>query len=164
MSKRFGRNQKRKMRESLAAQEKQLNNLQRDLDNSRNENRMERECLQMTCDLLGEYFPTLMPQTREVPYGSFSVPSYGLFNPTPYEMRERIMKMELTLHRLESIEYDIEVDKLREMLYLRVYTPNGGSVAYNWQFRKLPSHIMEQILQRDLVPMLVEEIKRGLNG
>lgn len=43
MSKRFGRNQKRKMRESLAAQEKQLNKLQRDLDNSRETNRMERE-------------------------------------------------------------------------------------------------------------------------
>lgn len=164
MSKRFGRNQKRKMRESLAAQEKQLNNLQKDLDNTRKMNRMERECLEMTCDLLGEYFPTLMPKTRDVPHGSFSVPSYGSFISTPYEMQERILKMELTLHRMESIEYSVEVDKLREMLYLRVYTPNGGSVAYNWQFRKLPSHIMERILERDLVPMLVQEIKRGLNG
>nr|DAY73754.1 MAG TPA: hypothetical protein [Caudoviricetes sp.] len=152
MSKRFGRNQKRKMRESLAAQEKQLNNLQRDLDNSRNQNKMERECLEMTRELLGEYFPTIMPKTRDV-------------NHLPLEVLSssgNVYNLTATVHALHGIEYSYEVDKLREMMYIRVYTPNGGSVAYNWQFRKLPSHIMERILERDLIPMLVNEIKRGM--
>lgn len=162
MSKRFGRNQKRKMRESLAAQEKQLNNLQRDLDYSRNQNRMERECLEMTRDLLGDYFPTLMPKTRDVnhlPLEMLASPGYQM----DY-MPNNAYNLTATVHALHGIEYSAEIDKLREMMYIRVYTPNGGTVAYNWQFRKLPSHVMERILERDLVPMLVDEIKRGLNG
>ena len=153
MSKRFGRNQKRKMRESLAAQEKQLNNLQRDLDNSRNQNRMERECLEMTRSLLGEYFPTLMPQTRDVNY--LPVQLTRMSGETVYDMMA-------TIHTLQGIEYSTEIDRLRDIMYIRVYTPNGGTVAYNWQFRNLPSHILEQILERDFVPMLVNEIKRGM--
>lgn len=160
MSKRFGRNQKRKMRESLAAQEKQLNNLQRDLDNSRNQNRMERECLEMTRELLGEYFPTLMPKTRDVNHLPLEVLSSSGYQ--MYSAPSNVYNLTAIVHALHGIEYSYEVDKLREMMYIRVYTPNGGSVAYNWQFRKLPSHIMERILERDLIPMLVNEIKRGM--
>lgn len=153
MSKRFGRNQKRKMRESLAAQEKQLNKLQRDLDNSRETNRMERECLEMTRSLLGEYFPTLMPTTLATDYLPLQLACTS---------GEDIYNMTRTIHSLRGIEYSAELDKLRDIMYIRVLTPEGGTVAYNWQFRKLPSHIMERILERDLVPMLVNEIKRGM--
>jgi hypothetical protein len=153
MSKRFGRNQKRKMREALAAQQEQLNKLQRDLDNSRNENRMERECLEMTCELLGEYFPTLMPKTKDVNY-------------LPVQLArtsgEDIYNMMATIHTLRGIEYRADLDRLRDTMYIRVSTPEGGTVAYNWQFRNLPSHIMERVLERDLIPMLVNEIKRGM--
>lgn len=162
MSKRFGRNQKRKMRETLAAQEKQLNNLQRDLDYSRSQNKMERECLQMTRDLLGEYFPTLMPATRNanhLPLEVMASPGYDM-----YSYGREAYNLSTTIDRLHGIEYSAEVNKLREMMYIRVYTPDGGTVAYNWQFKKLPSHVMERILERDLVPMLVDEIKRGMNG
>jgi hypothetical protein len=153
MSKRFGRNQKRKMRESLAAQEKQLNKLQRDLDNSRETNRMERECLEMTRELLGEYFPTLMPTTLATDYLPLQLARTS---------GEDIYNMISTIHSLRGIEYSAELDKLRDIMYIRVLTPEGGTVAYNWQFRKLPSHVMERILERDLIPMLVNEIKRGM--
>lgn len=153
MSKRFGRNQKRKMCESLAAQEKQLNKLQRDLDNSRETNRMERECLEMTRSLLGEFFPTLMPKTLTTDYLPLQLARTS---------GEDIYNMTSTIHSLRGIEYSAELDKLRDIMYIRVLTPEGGTVAYNWQFRKLPSHIMERILERDLIPMLVNEIKRGM--
>lgn len=163
MSKRFGRNQKRKMREALQEGNLQIAKLQRELLRVEQLTQVERECLEMTEELLGEYFPTLVPKTHEVSSSNFSLPSCFMPKPTAYEMQERILNFSFSLHQLRSIEYSAEVDKLREMLYLRVNTPEGATVAYNFNFSRMPEKFMETVLKRDLVPNLVREIKRKIN-
>lgn len=81
-----------------------------------------------------------------------------------FDINNRILDLSFTLQQLYCIEYQSEVDKLRNISYLKVNTPFGGSVAYNYDFRKIPAEVIEMLLIRDLVPHLVHEIKRGING
>lgn len=74
MSKRFGRNQKRKMREALSEKDKKLQKLEEDIRYTKQTTAMEKDCLRMTEQILGKYFPTVMPTTQEISHHPFLSP------------------------------------------------------------------------------------------
>lgn len=158
MSKRFGRNQKRKLSAQLAALQKEVNTLQKSVCELKKQNQLEKECIQLTQEVIGEYFPSLIPKKmalrENLPFTLSLMQGSDRFQTGTDDLM-------FAMHQLRGLEYTARVDKLRNMLYVRVETPKGETVAFNYNFQQLPDHIIEQILKRDFVPMLVKQIKRG---
>ncbi|AMM43534.1 hypothetical protein [Escherichia phage EC_OE_11] len=158
MSKRFGRNQKRKLSAQLAALQKEVNTLQKSVCELKEQNQLEKECIQLTQEVIGEYFPSLVPKKvalrENLPFALSLMQTRDRFQTETDDLM-------FAMHQLRGLEYTAQVDKLRNMLYVRVETPKGETVAFNYNFQQLPDHIIEQILKRDFVPMLVKQIKRG---
>ena len=154
MSKRFGRNQKRKLSAQLAALQKEVNTLQKSVCELKEQNQLEKECIQLTQEVIGEYFPSLVPKKvalrENLPFALSLMQTRDRFQTETDDLM-------FAIHQLRGLEYTAQVDKLRNMLYVRVETPKGETVAFNYNFQQLPDHIIEQILKR--IEMVIDHYK-----
>lgn len=138
MSRRFGRQQKRKMRAQIADMETRISNLQEALAMqqglSRNmSSRLDemRGTFNVLERVLGPYFIGLPPKQVEVReiYDVYQIP--GLFSPSPkmWDTDDQI-ELEHKVYSLETTMLNAEYRKLRGCMHVRLSGP-AGRFAYS---------------------------------
>lgn len=157
MSKRFGRNQKRAMREKIKEAE-YFNQLCSELMKSvRTERDDLREVVDRTKCVLGEHFISLPLKTLEVKdiLDRFQVTP---FQPhkffTPNQSREMQAMVLESLHYLEmeTHQSSLRVDELRGTIHMR-YRSISGEVAYS-----ISEHAWHKLSEAHLVDLLKQQI------
>ncbi len=108
MSKRFGRNQKRKLSAQLAALQKEVNTLQKSVCELKEQNQLEKECIQLTQEVIGEYFPSLVPKKvalrENLPFTLSLMQANDRFQTETDDLM-------FAMHQLHGLEYTAQVDK-----------------------------------------------------
>lgn len=139
MSKRFGRNQKRAMREQIAHQRSEQASLERMYDNSRGQLRATEarvhelnSAIELTREVLGEFFVTLPPVTKPLREG---VDVLHLAHSQPRDRYDRmiygacaeVVDMVQRFESLEAIRSDIQqhFEGVRGMMHIRFRTAAG---------------------------------------
>ena len=153
MAKRFGRNQKRKMRleiESqnslLAKQSREIKELNRNLSCADN-------TIKLTAEILGEHFISLPVQNIRVKEIQ-SLYQYAMRSLTP-EIHLRSRHLEFchkSLVYLETHQAEASIDKLRQLVHMR-YFSQCGKVAYGLSknvWDRLPAETLEKIIRTDI--------------
>ena len=158
MSRRFGRNQKRAMREALASQGKDLEFMRRQRDGAIANQRPMREALDRVACVLGPHFFGLPVVSQivgriEQEYRIPHVQALNFIQPN-----ELAALVEHSITTLQAVKTRGVVDKLRGTTHLRLRT-NAGDVAY-----AISDSAMECASIDDLVPevayMLASELRR----
>lgn len=131
MSKRFGRNQRRKMREEIADLKIEVDQCERLLSGVRSELAMYRDVANRTAEVLGNYFISLPAETM----GVNRIPYYFNFpNPMP---AVPVRPWEYPAQMMESLNYiestimagETTFDNLRGQMHVK-FSSNCGQVAY----------------------------------
>lgn len=145
MSKRFGRNQKRKMKEQLALQEKKINKLEA----NRQEYSELKYCVELTAKVLGRYFVTLPPERR-------------IFDKIPKQIQHMlhdsskkwwsasdsdVSKITYTINLLNVILTDIEFDYLRNAIHFRVSAGYNDNYAYSMSNEAIAMIPIESLIE-----------------
>lgn len=146
MSRRFGRNQKRAMRNQIQLQEKLLEQHIEHISSLNHDLRQANEVINLTAEVLGEHFATLPVQTAEVkeireryeyPKRQTSRYSFGGMNPV-------ISAVQYSLCYIDTYQADAKVDELSGAVHMR-YESISGDVAYGVSeeaWRRLPEEIL----------------------
>ena len=171
MAKRFGRNQKRKMRleiESqnslLAKQAREIKELNRNLSCADN-------TIKLTAEILGEHFISLPVQNFRVKEIQ-NLYQYAIkpAHPERYLTSRHLEFCHKSLVYLETYQAEASIDKLRQLVHMR-YFSQCGKVAYGlpktvWD--KLPAETLEKIIRTDIAQEMAHLLvkhgqeKRGL--
>lgn len=141
MSKRFGRNQKRAMRAQidsalrLSETQKTLKlEAMRQLVSTRDRIHDLERAIELTREVLGEFFVTLPPVTKELHQGVdvLDVPhSQPRDRYMPYQDCAELVGMAMRFEQLEAIRHDIQkhFEDLRGMMHIRFRT-GAGTMSY----------------------------------
>lgn len=171
MGRRFGRNQKRAMRNKIQAQELLLEKHIDIIAEKNTELRQANEIIKDTAILLGEHFATLPVQTAEVKeireryeYSTQRTPNYWNACNTPITAF-----VQHALCYIDTHQADAKIDELSGAIHMR-YKSISGKVSYGVSmeaWRRLPEEILvkkfaEQIAQ-DMAIHLVRERKKALS-
>lgn len=131
MSKRFGRNQRRKLREEIAFLKAEVDQCDRLLSSVRHELAMYRDVADRTAKVLGDYFISLPVKTVGVKH----IPDFFNFqNPLPATPVWPWGNLRPTMEALSYIDSEIMVgrttfDQLRGQMHIR-FSSGLGQVAY----------------------------------
>lgn len=155
MSKRFGRNQKRAMRNKIQNQEKLLEHHIEIISSLNWDIRQANEIINRTADILGEHFASLPVKTKEVKeiqnryrYSvRMSVPSYASHG----EMAIRSF-VNSTLSYIDTYQAALSIDDLRNTMHMR-YISHSGSVGYG-----LSETVWRKLSEDQLIALLREQI------
>lgn len=171
MSKRFGRNQKRAMRNQIQLQEKLLEQHIEHTSSLNSELRQANEVINRTADILGEHFASLPVKTKEVreiqnryQYAIHKPVMFGNY----YRQDPTMAFVDNTLGYIETHELCSSIDELRHMIHMR-YISESGRVVYGLSekaWRKLSEKqlvllIKEQIAV-EMATLLVEHRKKSM--
>lgn len=131
MSKRFGRNQKRKMRAEVdqwKAAHKRESNLAKHL---RIQGQRDRETVKRVADILGEHFAALDPKTVLVDrmIGYLRLPSARLPSFSFGLSRGFNEPVEIAISELEANWMELKADKLTNQQFVLLQSP-GGDIGY----------------------------------
>lgn len=169
MSRRFGRNQKRKMRAELAhvlEREEKLNKaywreqaLMSDLSKS---NDVLRETINLTEKVLGQYFATLPPKTIDVneefemprKHWDMTIPPRAL---SDYLDMSEPLKAKFDIIRAAVMRGEAWIDALLGQMHVRFVSP-AGDVAYVFTpnvFRNMPPEYAARALAKNMANYLI---------
>lgn len=161
MGKRFGRNQKRAMREQLhlaklviASRDKTVCNLEADLKQANT-------VIERTSQVLGDHFVTLPIKTHEVEeiLERFKV---SIFQPNrSYTINSAVMQA-LDLIDIDTYRASLSVDELRGTIHMR-YQSISGDVAYGLSehtWRKLSEGHLIELLKQQIAPAMAYHLIR----
>lgn len=168
MSKRFGRNQKRKLREALTQAEEKLREKSKEISylNKLNEDNAYAVCL--TEEILGEYFAGLPPKTLDLSQEQNYLNLSLISKPKElYDFSPKVNVQDLTrkILMLDTVKMEVYLDDLRKSVVVQGGMPNGPYVAMSFDaMRNLPSHAIEEMLRYNFIPHLVKEIKRHIDA
>lgn len=162
MSKRYGRNQKRKAREQIADLSRK--HTQSELHNEDLHNRM-RNLLEMADvidEVLGRNFIG-NENSYQVERGQEvirvpEVPNFGY----PYRKATDPLEVAYKLHSLQVMDTSVELDALREAMCVRVYIGGEAAMALNMTTRvwdHFPREYLVKDLSRKFAEMLVNKIQ-----
>lgn len=160
--KRFGRNQKRKLKEEVLNLKKKSISLEKEISWEKSKNDDFKYLLSLIEETFNQYFPLTETKYISAAHTPISLPRLEMSS-SGYDFlseKERIYNMTNRVLSIDTVKYQVNVDKLRDMFYLIVDTPEGGSVGWSQNFNTLPEEAIEYLLKRDLLPMLVKEIKK----
>ncbi|BBK09204.1 hypothetical protein [Klebsiella phage 05F01] len=160
--KRFGRNQKRKLKEEILNLKKKSISLEKEISWEKSKNNDYKYLLSLIEETFNQYFPLTETKCISAAYTPISMVRQEMSS-SGYNFlseKECIYNMTNRVLSLDTIKYRAEIDKLKDMYYLIVNTPEGGSVGWTQSFSELPEEAIEYLLKRDLLPMLVKEIKK----
>ena len=161
MGKRFGRNQKRAMREQLhlaklviASRDKTVCNLEADLKQANT-------VIERTSQVLGDHFVTLPIKTHEVEeiLERFKV---SIFQPNrSYTINSAVMQA-LDLIDIDTYQASLKVDELRGTIHMR-YQSISGDVGYGLSehaWRKLSEGHLIELLRQEIAPAMAYHLIR----
>lgn len=170
MARRFGRNQKRAMRNQIQSQEKLLEQHIEHISSLNHDLRQANEVINLTAEVLGEHFATLPVQTAEVkeireryeyPKRQTSRYSFGDMNPV-------ISAVQYSLCYIDTYQADARIDELSGAMHMR-YKSISGNVAYGVSeeaWRRLPEKLLVtkfvDEISLDMAVHLVRERKKAL--
>lgn len=170
MSRRFGRNQKRAMRNQIQLQEKLVEQHIEHISSLNHDLRQANEVINLTAEVLGEHFATLPVQTAEVkeireryeyPKRQTSRYSFGDMNPV-------ISAIQYSLCYIDTYQADARIDELSGAMHMR-YKSISGNVAYGVSeeaWRRLPEKLLVtkfvDEISLDMAVHLVRERKKAL--
>lgn len=159
MSKRFGRNQKRRLREQVQTLQLQLGNDRYSRDHQSRTQQLQRKALDRVSALLGRHFvaldaPTLPGQFD--PGHTLRLPSYRPAQPLWLADYDHAAATFNQILELEAVATEAELDKLRDMVHCRVKTPIGTQVAY------VEARTLHHMGRQYAAQWLAEEIARQL--
>lgn len=170
MARRFGRNQKRAMRNQMQLQEKLLEQHIGYISSLNHDLRQANEVINLTAEVLGEHFATLPVQTAEVkeireryeyPKRQTSRYSFGDMNPV-------ISAVQYSLCYIDTYQADARIDELSGAMHMR-YKSISGNVAYGVSeeaWRRLPEKLLVtkfvDEISLDMAVHLVRERKKAL--
>lgn len=167
MSKRFGRNQKRKMRESIAEGEKNLKDKNQEIKHLKYLNQANADAVALTEQILGEYFAGLPAKTFEMGHDQDFVRLHSMSMPQSFHNfngNESARSLTEKLMILDTVKMEVYRKELREAVVIEGGMPKGPYVAMSIDATKfMPEYAIEQLLARQFIPHLVREIKRHLN-
>lgn len=160
--KRFGRNQKRKLKEEVLNLKKKSISLEKEISLEKSKNDDFKYLLSLIEETFNQYFPLTETKYISAAHTPISMVRQEMSS-SGYDFlseKEHIYDMTTKVLSLDTVKYKVNVDKLRNMFYLIVDTPEGSSVGWSQNFNTLPEEAIEYLLKRDLLPMLVKEIKK----
>lgn len=165
MSKRFGRNQKRRMRSALAEFGKQLEHSQKNVNSLHQQMHTNEMCLRLVARVLGEDFVGLEPRTVHV--SSLDRPFY----PVP---RLPAAQMGFSHGELaDAVAYsvlEIEANPAKVVYYeqqvrFHFHTP-AGETAYGMSrqaWERMPADAKEHMLRGEIAASMAQHlVKRGI--
>lgn len=163
MSKRFGRNQKRAMREQIKILERSVLCKNEKINELRTDLYASSVVIERTKQVLGDHFVTLPVQTTEVEdmLRRFKV---SIFSPTEvsYSKTNSAVLDALDYIELDTHQASVHADELRGMIHMH-YRSISGEVAYSLSdnaWRKLSeSHLVELLKQR-IAPEMAQHLIR----
>ncbi len=161
MSRRFGRNQKRAMREHIrlaelviASRDKTVWQLEQDLKEANT-------VIERTSQVLGDHFVTLPIKTSEVEeiLQRFQV---SIFQPGRSRAISSAVMQALALIDIDTYRASLRVDELRGTVHMR-YQSISGDVAYGLSehtWRKLSEGHLIELLKQQIVPAMAYHLIR----
>jgi hypothetical protein len=158
MSKRFGRNQRRAMREAMDSQSEQLAFMQRQRDGAIANQRQMREALNRVARVLGPHFFGL-PAVRQVVgriEREYRIPQAQVLNFLQPNDMAGLVEHSVTV--LQSMEMRGTVDKLRGAVHMRLYS-QAGDVAYGISDSALACATIDD-LTPEIAHILAAELRR----
>lgn len=171
MARRFGRNQKRAMRNQMEQQRIDFNNRMLNVTIQNNELlRLQREQIKeltqivdLTSEILGNHFIALPPETKEVrelhDHYNFHVRPHH--NSWDYKDTTNLTNyVHKGLVQLETFTADLQIDDLRRMMHMR-YSSAKTHVAYGVSedvFIRMPVERLEDILLKEIALSLSRKI------
>lgn len=167
MSKRFGRNQKRKMREAITQAEAKVKDKNQEVLHLQKMHRANADAVALTEQILGEYFAGLPAKTLEMEHEQDFVRLHCVKMPQAFHSfcgNENAVSLIEKLLILDTIKMEVYRKELREAVVIEGGMPKGPYVAMSIDATKfMPEYAIEQLLARQFIPHLVREIKRHLN-
>lgn len=169
MSKRFGRNQKRRMKQIIVAQNAAVNKLETERTVLRNKLSDYGDTIRLTADVLGRHFCTLPPEVIRT-HGLDRSHLYRMtkpieFNPSmlnPPTMSEVIESTVQAVRELEVYRTELRTDELRDQVHVRIQGPRDECYGYALSAemkRAYPKEMLIELVSRELATMMVEHWK-----
>lgn len=167
MSKRFGRNQKRKMREAITQAEAKVKDKNQEVLHLQKTHRANADAVALTEQILGEYFAGLPAKTLEMEHDQDFVRLHCVKMPQAFHSfcgNENAASLIEKLLILDTVKMEVYREDLRGAVLVQGGMPQGPYVAMSIDaMRYLPPYAIEQMLRHNFIPHLVREIKRHLN-
>jgi hypothetical protein len=166
MSKRFGRNQKRKLKQEISTLSLKLVSentrnslLRRQIDE-------QTEALKLVASMLGEHFVAFVPSTMQIqsPYRDTMIPAPSSRRPTTFmQARDYPQSVANSIMQLKHSRFSGYLDKLRDCVHFRYVTP-GGECGYScsrevWAF--MPSDVRHEIVIREISREMAEFLAKN---
>ncbi len=168
MTKRFGRNQKRKMKAEIDSLNKTVEHKDKSIKNQKEYYRGLERAVEETTDILGAYFAGLPPKDMAVADKNFL--DYGLrvvskeINLAEYTHNNFIAEKTQTLTRTLDVLrlMPSRIDEVRDMVHFKaVYGREPIGYAIDREtIKRMPKHISVDNISRSLADFLVKEIGR----
>ena len=170
MSKRFGRNQKRAMRNKIQNQEKLLEHHIEIISSLNWDIRQANNIVNRTADILGEHFASLPSKTTEV---KEILPRYRNFTPhqssyTSGPISTAAIFVDNALDYIDTYQAALSIDDLRKTMHMR-YISHSGSVGYGLSdtaWRKLSEDqlvcLIKEQIAGDMATHLVRQRKKAM--
>jgi hypothetical protein len=127
MSKRFGRNQKRKMRATILEQATELRGADRRIKAMAAAQQPMRDALDSVARVLGKHFialPAAECMVEKLPT-HYRVMAASTPTTTPYSNNDMAMMVSCSIYELEVARMDSDIDLLRRQVHLRLRMPSG---------------------------------------
>lgn len=164
MSKRFGRNQKRRMRRAIEIFEKQRTQDQHAIDNLKDRVDSHREFFEYVLDIVGPN-SVINPEPAGVEFGAdYDMRTAVYTEPINPWSDTSIAKAQTTVvHALHTAAVK---DKLRGAMHFRVRLRNG-EVRYaltDEAIAALPKHVLERVLHREITRQMAHCLAAELKG
>lgn len=170
MSRRFGRNQKRAMRNKIQNQEKLLEHHVEIISSLNWDIRQANNIVNRTADILGEHFASLPAKTTEV---KEILPRYRHFTPHQASyasgpINTAAIFVDNALDYIDTYQAALSIDDLRKTMHMR-YISHSGSVGYGLSetsWRKLSEDQLIALLREqiagDMATHLVRQRKKAM--
>ena len=152
MSKRFGRNQKRAMRNKIQNQEKLLEHHIEIISSLNWDIRQANEIINRTADILGEHFASLPVKTKEVKELR-DYYEYAILRPVGYVDQGQVGSfVDTALSRIDVFHAELKADELRGMMQMS-YSSRCGAVGYG-----LSEHAWRNLSEKQLIELVKDQI------
>lgn len=160
MSSRYGRNQRRKHRDELAAAMKQNEHLEANVRLLRETGRRNADAIRMTAEVLGQHFMTLpdSPQMVDEIPESIRLPKQMRFR--GYVADDIAEPLQYTLYLLETNGVELRLDDLQNAVRVTYTTPDGPfSYAMSrsaWD--RLPPEALRELVAREIAHAIAAQV------
>lgn len=161
MSRRFGRNQRRKAREHIEALELSRKYYQKQSSEAHERKAQLEDCVQAIAEILGSNFVGLPPELVEVMHGG-PVRVHRMDAPAPWNSSWDAMPTAIksTVEHLQLFEMSTQLERLRGLMHVQVRTPSGQTYAMAEICLKLPRGAMYDNVARYVGKAIVDRVMK----